>query len=748
MSMATSQISAPVVDADADDDAQQSLVLMGLLHVLLRYLWLILLVALLAGLAAWFLVRRLPDLYQSTASIEVLTQDAKAITIREDLTARNPEVLETTIQDFKNRSLMERINKALNLANDPVFLGGHVHQPASDDTVINQLLGGTTAELRPRTRLVDVSFVHQDPTVAQNITNALIEQFLEQGVEQRMKTLEVQNSVLVQKSQELKLKVLKSEQALQDYKKSLNSGSLESVSVEEGRNYVEGKLKDLNNDLTTTKGERLGLESDIELVKRAGNNPQRLLGIPSITKDPQVTAAQTQLSKVQDDAAALTQRYRDKHPRILEMRAQIQNAQNSLSQAALTAPTRIESRYVAVQAKEANLQEAVAAQEKALLGLEDRIIPFRVLQREYESDRALFESVLQRLKESTLSLGVQSNPLRVVQAAVPARRLANRRLFLVVGAAMGGACLVAGIIAGLYFLNTTIQTVDMAERQLGLPVLTAVPKMTATRTPSELLALLHRPNTPAAESFRTLRCALTLLKPKHEHQVVLFTSAVPGEGKSLTAANTAVAFAQQGLSTLLMEADLRRPSLTSKLLGTDAKLPGLGDHRPGEPLPITTTPVPNLSLLTAGAHVPNPAELLANAEFEKLIRSLKERFDRVVIDTAPLNVVSDTLSIVSFVSSVCLVVRSNSTSRKTVLRAVELLRRSGIKPDGIVLNGMPPWQGIDNHYDYSARVMYGGAETYGDSYATTSHANNGNGENGSRAGGASAPAEEEVLTRR
>ena len=272
--------------------------------------------------------------------------------------------------------------------------------------------------------------------------------------------------------------------------------------------------------------------------------------------------------------------------------------------------------------------------------------------------------------------------------------------------------LAGGIVAGLHLLSSSIRTVDSAERLLELPVLSAVPTMTKSEVTGGLLTLVQHPGTIAAESFRTLRCSLALLGPQEPHRVFLFTSAVPGEGKSFVAVNTAIAFAQQGLKTLLLEADLRRPSLAGGILGMAEKLPGIGDYMAGEPAPINKTPIRHLWLLPSGSRIERPAELLSSVEFAEIIRWLRERFDRIVIDSAPLNVVSDTLNIVSCASVICLVIRCSSTPHKVVRRAVELLRRAGVSPDGLVLNRMPRWNGIGYHYDYSGRSAYGDPDNY------------------------------------
>jgi succinoglycan biosynthesis transport protein ExoP len=695
------------------EDGEQSLEIQGLLHALLRRSWVIVLLALISGLAAGAHVRRLPSLYQSTAVIEVESREQKPVNIQDgsEQNLQNPEVVETIIEDFRHRFLMERVAKTLDLAHDAEFLGYTPTQPVSDDAIVGMLLSSSNAALQPRTRLVKVSYVHTNPKVSQKIANALVEQFLRQGMEQRMKATEVQNQVLQQKSNELKEKLRHSEEALQDYKKKL-----ESVSVEDQRNMVEEKLKSLNSDVNMAKSERLSLESDVGTVKQAKNNPQQLLAITSIAQDPQVMVAQQQLAKAEGDLAALLQRYRERWPGVKEQRAQVENAQQNLKNEVLAAPGRLDGRYKAALTKEKGLEQAAREQEKALLELEDKVIPYRALQREYDADRTLFESVLQQLKANTLTLGVQPALFHVVEPAIPGTPMASKRLFKVIGVVIMSTLLAAGAIAGLFFLDSSIRTVDSAERLLGLPVLAGVPTMRKTSRANDLLPLIHDPGSPVAESYRTLRSALALLGPESTHRVILFTSALAGEGKSVTATNTAIAFAQQGLRTALVEADLRKPTIAKHLFGMGDKLLGIADYMVGRPAAIQPTHIENLFLMPAGSRAPNPAELLMGSHFGEIIEWLKNDFDRIVIDTAPVNVVSDTLNIVSCASIICLVVRSNSTPRRVVRRAIELLQRAKVRPDGIVLNCLPRWNGLGYHYYYSGESKYGDEGTYGDSY--------------------------------
>ena len=244
---------------DADEDKQRAQELQELLHTVLRFAWLIALVALLAGVAAWAYTRREPTIYRSVAVIQIETHDQKAITPQDDQELKDPETVETIIQNFRNRSLMERVGRVLNLSTNATFLGYTPSQPVSAEQITNLLLAGSTVALRHGTRLVDVSFDHRDPNMARTVADSLVNQFIAQGKEQRSKDLEEQNAILAKKYNELKNNLRLSEQKLQDYKNGLKSDSLESVSVEDRRNYVEEKLRGFKRGSHGSEGRAAGI---------------------------------------------------------------------------------------------------------------------------------------------------------------------------------------------------------------------------------------------------------------------------------------------------------------------------------------------------------------------------------------------------------------------------------------------------------------------------------------------------------
>jgi Mrp family chromosome partitioning ATPase len=301
-------------------------------------------------------------------------------------------------------------------------------------------------------------------------------------------------------------------------------------------------------------------------------------------------------------------------------------------------------------------------------------------------------------------------------------------------------------VFGADALDRSIKTVDQAESSLGLPVFAAVPETTDEGPLSRLKrksrrafgssnyrVVVETPESPAAEAFRNLRAALALLGPEAERKVSLFTSALPNEGKSFTSTNYSLALAQQGYRVLLIDGDLRQPTMHKIFRFPSAKNNSDEDSQPGvidcllgeedvasaarrisaaeiqivdENLAVTgnihTATGGQLSVLAGGRRSPNPAEILAGPFFGRMIAEAGALFDRIVIDSAPILAVSDTLLMTPYVQTLCIVVRSAKTPRQAVRRAISLLAKSGIRPAGLVLNRLRRRGGLGYYYYYSS----------------------------------------------
>ncbi len=683
----------------------------GLLHQLVSKSWIIVLCLAAALAFAFSYLARTPKLFLSRGVLEVDTvaENIAPVQSSRPESFQSLEQLRTIEQNLRNRSLMERVVRAADLVHAPGFLppreDGALYSPES---LAGALGGMVNATVRRGTRLIDVFVTHTDPALAQKIADTVGTEYIRQSIEKRRDAAMFAFNFLSEQAETLRKKVDSDEHELQLYREKVGSTDF----GERGSN-AETKLRDLTTRLTQAKTDRLRMDNDFKTIARFKNDPDQLLTIPTIANNPGLVEIKTQIALVNGQIAALAQRYKDEHPRMIQARNQLDAYKKNLREAVLRLPPLIQSEYENSAANVANLEKAVADQQKSALAANASSIPFAELQRTFDADNALYQSVLKRINETDLTKGIQADPVHVSEAAtfsnVP---ISPKPLETILLSTLGGLVLGVGIILLLMWLDRTLKTVDQTEHHLNLPVLAAVPDMKFPAQKSYLL-MVRDPNATAAESFRTLRASLALLGPENERKVLLFTSAVPSEGKSFSSTNYAASLAQQGHRTLLIDADLRRPSI-HKIFELGRGQLGVTDYLVGKAdlkTATVTCEIENLHVMPGGSRAPNPAELLSSHTFGELVADATREFDRIVIDSAPVLAVSDTLIITPYIQSLCLVVRSNHTKRNAVQRAIGLLEHAGNRPVGLVLNRLPRNAGV-GHYYYYTQHGYGG-EVYG-----------------------------------
>ncbi len=331
-----------------------------------------------------------------------------------------------------------------------------------------------------------------------------------------------------------------------------------------------------------------------------------------------------------------------------------------------------------------------------------------VLQRELEAEKQVYDNLILQLKEGKVTRGFAGRQFEVVQPpTLPPVPFAPSQAKLLVQFGGGGAALGVAVIMLLGFLDPTLRTVDELERLCGIPVVGAMPAFRSRESRAGSLELELDAQSPSSEAIRSLRTGLTFLGTAEERCTFLVTSAIPGEGKSWVASNLAHAFAVQGDRTLLIDADLRRP-VHAEIFGYPKDSKGLSDLLslgvPVKEIIQRTEISENLFLIAAGSRSANPAELLAGRSLRPLVEKLTEYFDRIVIDSAPLVPVSDSVPLAKIAQSVVLVARMGKTPRGAIARAVRVLADNGTRPVGLVANGLPRARtrgGQGYYYSYS-----------------------------------------------
>jgi succinoglycan biosynthesis transport protein ExoP len=397
----------------------------------------------------------------------------------------------------------------------------------------------------------------------------------------------------------------------------------------------------------------------------------------------------------------LSQRYKPKHPKFIQAQSRMDELHAGLDRAIRVAADGLASSVAAARATEQKFEDALRQQEGKSLELGRLAIDYETLVRTVEADTALYQSVLTRMNETSVTKNMEPETIRVVtRSATPSTPAKPRKKFILALAMIAGGLAGCSVAFGRFVADRSLRTVDQAESFLDLPTLSSVPRDDSPVEKEEDLPIVREQHGAIAENFRTLRTALHLLDPPMDRRTFLFTSAVPDEGKSFCAANLAMAFAQQGLRTLLIDGDMRMPSL-HKLFFDDAPHVGVADVLLGNvALEKAVRPAreDRLFVLTAGHRPKRPAEILAGANFAIFLAEAAEAYDRVVVDTAPVNAVSDTLLLVRNVHAVLLVVRAGRTPRKAVMRARDKLKDAGAPLVGFVLNQLPRNNGSGYYY--------------------------------------------------
>lgn len=693
--------------------------LRSLIHGLLEKAWLIVLCLVIILFLTGAYLMRAPRIYAATAVLQVEQEEQKVVKIEkiqtEDL--RSLDVLRTIEHTLRSRSNLERVVETNNLMNDPRLADPETGRPLTKDKMVDMLSKMVSVKLKRGTRLIDVTVLSTIPDLTDKIANSLITQFIRQNVEQNATSSQVANEFLVDEAQRLRRKLQDSENALQTYKEKS-----QSVSLEERQNIVVQKLKELSVTVTEAESARIKLESDYAQVQRLGTNVQELLIVPAVANDKVIAALLADLSKLEADFGNMKQRYKAKHPEYIQAVAQLAERKQQLQEAVLKVPQTLRSSYDSAMAAEGALKKALAEQESAALGLNKSSIQYNVLAREVESDRVLYDSVLQRLKETALTKGMPLNTIRVIeQARTPTIPIKPQKTKILILGIFAGLVVGVMLVMLLNSLDTSFKTVDQTEGYLGLPVLSVVPQMKDISPNESQLIVVRSPKSNGAEAFRSLRASLAMLGRDEERRTFLLTSALPQEGKTFCSVNYAASVAQNGFRTILIDGDLRRPAVAAALGGeSEKKALGVTNFLTGKATldEITQkTEVPNLWFISAGTTAPNPAELLNRNAFDVLVDEALKSFDRVVVDSAPIHAVSDTLLMLNRIQTVCVVARTGKTSRKVVSRAIQILQKGGAPISGIILNRFPRQRGLNyynSYYDYSYRGKYAEKGVYGE----------------------------------
>ncbi len=566
--------------------------------------------------------------------------------------------------------------------------------------------------LVPNTELIEVHFRSPDPKVASTAVNTLVSMYIEHAFQSRYNAAMQISEWIARQLDDVKVRAEQSQKELADLQK--RSGL---IGTSENENTVTDKLRQINEELTNAEADRIVKEAQLRML--ANNSPDALA---SSSGDATLQVLRSHEAQLKLQYAQLSTKFGDGYPPLKELRNEMAETERSINAEMSKLTQKITADYEAAKRTEQMLRGQYDQQKQQAFALDTDAAQYAILQREVQSNRDLYETLQLKLHQAGITAGLSSSNTTVVDyARVPSHPVDPRVPLDIAAGLAGGLFLGIGISFIRASLDTTVRDLEETESITALPAIGFVPRISHRverdpHVPKELrdpaLISLTAPKSTTAEAFRALRSALLLSKPGGEPKVIVVTSSVPAEGKSLVSTNTAIVLAQSGCRTLLVGADLRKPSLNRIFniplsQGLTSMLAKTGHV---EPQIITSELTPDLDVLASGPQPPFPAEMLASRQMRDLIARWREQYDYIVLDTPPVSMVTDAVVLASMADVVLLVARMGVVTRGALRISRSLLARAQAPLGGVVLNG------IDHgtmYYYYGSYAKYGAYGEYG-----------------------------------
>jgi polysaccharide biosynthesis transport protein len=645
--------------------------------------------------------------------------------------------LQTEIRIMQSESVVMEVFSSLDLYHKKPFSEMFKLQPYNGTLtpiqryrLIAMFQGATKILVLPNTEIVEVHFQNQDPAVAMNAANSIVDAYLDRDLRSRFEGTTRVSNWLSQQLTSVKKQVEDSEKALTDYQRKNNMVSLDA----EGGSLVTDSLRTVNQQLAEAEADRIVKEARYKMALT--RNPDLLISVASGTV---LSGLRGQQSALLVQAAQMKSKFGPDYPKVRELDKELASVQATIDDEINNLTKRFTEEFNAAVKTEDLMRGRLEATKQEAFHENESAAQFDILKHGAESASELYDGLQLKLKEAGITAGLNSNSVDIIdRASIPPFPVLPKKRSAIMFGLLGG--FFAGIALAFFMesLDDTIRTSDDSEAVSQLPTLAVIPHFvvagrksspaTSPAAKAEQQRLLKvspdlvsyvDPQSIAAEGFRTFRSSILLSAVDHEPKMLLITSSFAAEGKSTCAANLAISFAQRSARVLLVDTDLRKGTLHMKFrLSNRAGLSTLLSRESGNevyehPLPE----YPNLTVLSRGPIAPNPGEMLASRAMEEMLAQWRNEYDHIILDSSPILAVADTLSLAPQVDAAFILVRSGVTRKRALTRVREQLRRANGRVLGTVINDVD--LRMENYYTYSKRYDYGYKSNYGAGYGVT-----------------------------
>ena len=704
------------------------------MRVLIKRKWMVIAVIVGIFMAVAIASLRQTPVYEAVGRIAVNKADPNLISFKDSgpvVDYYDQADLDTEVRILQSDLMALQVIRQLNLDKRTEY-GGSSDRPlpnlvadplATDSNRTTALLGSFRGHLRvsliPNTRIIEIHYNSTDPQLAASAVNTLAATYVEQNFKTKFESTMQASDWLSKQLVDLQMKVETSQEKLVRYQKEH-----EILGTDEKQNIITEKLDELNKEMTTAEFDRMQKEAmyrqtqsdDPDAIAAAidtGGGAGALLG-----------RLREQQAALRIQIADLNTQFGPSYPKIAQLNNQLKEIDSQLQSETNKGVDHLKGQYLAALQRETMLRGSFEKQKQEANKLNESAIEYSILKRDLDSNRTLYEGLLGKLKEAGVTAGLRSNSFRIIDAArvptTPSEPNIPRNLSF---------ALVLGVISGvglaflLESMDNSVRTPEQATALSALPSLGMIPlgsksdshgptgkRLALTAASKEVVetVTLVRPQSQMAESYRALRTSLLLSNLGAPPKVIMVTSARPQEGKTTTSINTAIVLAQKGTRVLLMDADLRRPSIHKALgMGPRSGLSNVLTGNAAAQQTIVTSPIlPNLFIMPAGTPPPNPAELLASSNMRDVIAELRELYDHIVIDTPPTLSVTDAVVLSPRADATILVIRSGQTTKQALRRSRDILMQVNAHVAGVLLNAVD-LSSPDYYYYYEYQGKYG-----------------------------------------
>lgn len=677
------------------------------INIIIKRKWLVLGVFLGVVLITALITFLMTPVYRSSVMLQIIQDNSSSIIGERDpfamLSGQDAQsrFYETQYMILSSRPILYKIIDSLNLKNSQEFKVLQDRYPKKSPQEIESIFADNLLkklEIKPlkRSYLVEIAFKSTDRDLAMQVPNAIYKEYLRFGMQTRQQSYTLIKEWLEGELQQLGNKVVLSEKKLYEHGQKKDFLSLEGKENVITRKYIE-----LSALLTKAQSERVSREALYRQIKDKGSNAS------PITNNVLIQKLREQVIRQEANVASINKIYDQNYPPLQAEQAKLNDLRSRINSELQRVRTSIEADYEAALRTENLLREALEHQKSQVAGLQGNLVQHHILKRDMLTNEQLYQALLARMKEASVaSTMVSSNVAVITPAEFPFKPYRPQvALNLIVGSLIG---LIGGI--GLAFLvehlDDSIKTVEELERVCSISSLGMVPLLSKDKRiigPVEpSLAFFSQPASLFSEAIRQVRTSIMLSSSGGPPAALMITSANPDEGKTTTAINIAISLTLNGRKVVLIDCDLRKPSIHAAF--NQAAVPGLSDFLSGNAVfsdIIRPTEIPNLEIIAAGTIPPNPTDLLASKSFSDLLDTLRQDFQHLMLDTPPVLGFADGQALSPLVDGVLLVVKQFSTTRQAALLAKQLLQQVNARIIGSIMNmATTSRSGYGTYYGY------------------------------------------------